>query len=238
MKIESLTNNRVKEWVKLKEKKYRDETGLFLIEGEHLILEAKKKNLIQEIISMDDNLEADFYITKEIMKKISSQVSLSKRVAVCYKTEEKTIQNKILVLDNIQDPGNLGTLIRSAVAFGFHDIVLSNDCVDLYNEKVIRASEGMIFQINVLRKDLNCFLESIQNDYQILITDVNNGENIKNINLNKNIALVIGNEGQGIKKEIKKYANEFIKINMNEACESLNAGVAGSILMYEVNSHE
>lgn len=238
MKIESTTNNHVKEWVKLKEKKYRDETGLFLVEGEHLILEAEKKNLIKEIISMDESLDADFYVTKEIMKKISNQVSLASRVAVCYKMEEQLISNKILVLDNIQDPGNLGTLIRSAVAFGFQDIILSNDSVDLYNEKVIRASEGMIFHINVLRKDLNCFLESIQNDYQILITDVKKGENIKDININKNIALVIGNEGQGIKEEFKKYASNLIKINMSDTCESLNAGVAGSILMYEVNSHE
>lgn len=235
MNIESLTNARVKEWAKLKEKKYRDETGLFIIEGDHLIEEAKKKNIIKEIISIDTEESADFYVTNEIMKKISNQVSISKSIAVCYKLKEENIKNNVLVLDGIQDPGNLGTMIRSAVAFNFDTIVLSNDSVDLYNDKVIRASEGMLFHINIIRKNLNEFLEENKNDYNILVTDVSNGENIRNILRKQKTILVIGNEGNGVKEETKQYKNHFIKLNMNENCESLNAGVAASILMYEIN---
>lgn len=235
MNIESLTNNRVKEWVKLKEKKYRDEQGLFLIEGDHLINEAKKKNIIKEIISTDKNEIADFYVTPEVMKKISNQVSAPKTIAVCYKLKEEEIKNRILVLDGIQDPGNLGTIIRSAVAFNFDTIVLSEDTVDIYNEKVIRASEGMIFNINFVRTNIIPFLEKNKNNYDILITNVVKGENIKTIRLSQKIILVIGNEGNGVKEETKKYQNHFIKLNMNENCESLNAGVAASILMYEIN---
>ena len=234
MKIESLQNTNVKEWCKLKNKKDRDQSGLFLIEGEHLIEEAQKQNLIKEIISCEDTLDADFYVTKDIMRKISSQVSISSRVAICYKKKEEEIQNKILILDNIQDPGNFGTMIRSAIAFGFTDIVASFDTVDLYNEKVVRASEGLLFHVNVVRKELPTFLEEIQNDYQILLTDVKKGKNIKEITLQDKIAIVIGNEGQGVREEIKNMASQFIKIPIQKTCESLNAGVAASILMYEV----
>ena len=234
MKIESLQNSHVKEWAKLKDKKMRDEEGLFLVEGEHLIEEAKKQNLIKEIISCEETLNANFYVTKDIMKKISSQVSISSRIAVCYKKKEEEIKDKLLILDNIQDPGNFGTIIRSAVAFGFMDIIVSPDTVDLYNEKVVRASEGMLFHINVLRRELLPFLEEIKDNYQVFTTDVEKGENIKEISLEEKLAIVIGNEGQGVREEIKNMATHFIKIPMKEECESLNAGVAASILMYEV----
>lgn len=234
MYIESLTNNRVKEWVKLKEKKYRDEKGLFIIEGEHLIIEAEKKNLIKEIISIDKDKKADFFVTKEIMKKISDQKSISDRIAICKKKADNPPKNKILILDGIQDPGNLGTMIRSAVAFNFDTIVLSNDSVDLYNPKVIRSSEGMLFHINIIRRDLGNFLKELP-DYTIIATDVSKGKNIKEIELKEKFALIIGNEGTGIKDETKNYANEFVNLKMNSNCESLNAGVAASIFMYEMS---
>ena len=138
-------------------------------------------------------------------------------------------------MDAIQDPGNLGTMIRSAVAFGFTDIILSLDTVDLYNEKTIRASEGMLFHINFVKIDLNDFLEQIKKDYQILATDVKSGKKISQIVKKENVALLIGNEGQGLKEELKKQATDFVKIPMQENCESLNAGVAAGILMYEMS---
>jgi TrmH family RNA methyltransferase len=234
MKIESLTNKHVKEWVKLKNKKYRDEVGLFLVEGDHLINEALKKGLIKEIISTDNQVKADYYVTDEIMKKISNQVSISSSVAVVKKLEEKEISGKILVLDDIQDPGNLGTIIRSAVAFNFSTIILSNNSVDVYNDKVIRSSEGMIFHINIIRKNIIEFLKEMKDKYLILVTDVVDGENIKKYNKTDNVILIIGNEGNGVSNEVKTYANHKIKLNMNKSCESLNAGVAASILMYEL----
>lgn len=238
MKITSIQNKHIKELVKLKTKKERDSKNLFLIEGDHLIKEALKDNLVVETLSYNENLKADTYITKEIMQKLSNQKSVSEILAVCQKIKEKKIGNKILALDGVQDPGNLGTIIRSAVAFNFTDIILSQDTVDLYNDKVIRSSEGMIFKINIIRTNLEDFLEKNKNEYQILITDVKDGKNIKDINLDNKIILIIGNEGMGIKNNIKKFKNEVIKINMNKNCESLNAGVSASILMYEVDKHE
>lgn len=234
-KIISLNNPKVKLWSKLKEKKERDKENLFLVENEHLVNEAKKANCLLETISLEENIEADYYVTKEIMQKISNQKSLPKIVGVCQKIKPREIKDKIIILDNLQDPGNLGTIIRSAVAFNIDTIILSDDSVDLYNEKVLRATEGMIFNINIIRVNLEEFLKNIKKDIPVLITDVKNGKNIKKILPLQKFALIIGSEGQGVKESLKKYATEFIKINMNNTCESLNAGVAGSILMYEIN---
>ena len=158
MKIESLNNSKVKNWAKLKEKKYRDETNLFLVEGDHLLNSAMVNGSIVEIISTDETMEIPgipFYlVTDSIMKKLSSQVSSTKVIGVCKKSEEQEIAGHVCLLDNIQDPGNLGTTIRSAVAFNINTLILSNDTVDLYNEKVIRASEGMIFHLNIISNDL------------------------------------------------------------------------------------
>jgi TrmH family RNA methyltransferase len=154
---------------------------------------------------------------------------------VCYKKQEELIGNRIIILDGIQDPGNLGTIIRSAVAFNIDSVVLSRECVDLYNAKVIRSTKGMLFNINILSKDLEEFISNLD-DYVIYGTDVVNGNNIRNIDVPLKLGLVIGNEGRGISDKIKKLCDKFIYIDMNDKCESLNASVAASILMYEVNN--
>ncbi len=235
MKITSLKNDKVKYWVNLKNKKFRDQEKVFLIEGDHLISEAKKYGEILEYISITDE-EADYFVTKEIMQKISSQKSISNSVAVVKFLKPKEISSRILILDNLQDPGNLGTIIRSAVAFNFTDIILSNESVDIYNSKVIRATEGMLFKVNVLRKDIKLFISELkEKNYQIVGTDVENGKTIKDV-LKENVAIIIGNEGSGVRKEILDLCDFSINLKMNEGCESLNAGVCASIIMYEVNN--
>lgn len=231
MKIESLSNAKVKNWNKLKEKKYRDEAGLFLIEGDHLIKEALKKQMVVSTIGLNETY--DYTVNPEILKKLSSQKSGVKEIAVVKKIEEKKVEgDKILILDNIQDPGNLGTIIRSAVAFNISTIILSDDCVDLYNDKVIRSSEGMIFNINIVRKKLIEIIPKLKkNGYTVYATTVNGNGYFEN---DSKIALVIGNEGNGIKKDILSLCDKNITIKMNKDCESLNAGVAASILMYEL----
>ena len=236
MKITSLQNDHVKYWNSLKDKKFRDKERRFLVEGDHLIKEAQKQNLVIETISTVDDT-ADFFVTEEIMKKISSQVTIGENAAVVRFIPEDKISGNIIILDGIQDPGNLGTIIRSCIAFGFTNIILSNTSVDLYNPKVIRATEGMIFHINVLRRNLVEFIPSLKKlGYKIVGTDVVNGSDIKVID-KENIALVLGNEGNGVSNEVKSLCDNFVYIKMNNACESLNVGVAASILMYEVN-HE
>ena len=233
MEITSLQNAKVKYWVSLHEKKIRDKEKVFLIEGDHLIKEAKKHNIVLETISINDS-NADYKVTKDIMRKISSQESISSDAAVCKFLNEEGITGNILILDRIQDPGNLGTIIRSAIAFNFKTIILSNDSVDLYNDKVIRATEGMIFNINVLRKNLIDYIPIIKNDgYSIIGTDVIKGSNIRDIKDTKK-AIVVGSEGTGVSNNVKALCDSFVKINMNSDVESLNAAVAASILMYEV----
>ena len=234
MKITSLQNDHVKYWNSLKDKKFRDKERRFLVEGNHLIKEAQKQNLVLETISTVDE-DADFFVTEEIMKKISTQTTISKSAAVVRFIPEDSISGNVMVLDGIQDPGNLGTIIRSCIAFGFTNIILGNTSVDLYNPKVIRATEGMIFHINVLRRNLVEFIPSLKKlGYKIVGTDVVNGSNIKVID-KENIALVLGNEGNGVSNEVKSLCDSFVYIKMNNACESLNVGVAASILMYEVS---
>lgn len=234
MNITSLQNEHVKYWNSLKEKKVRDKERRFFIEGDHLISEARKQNLVLETISTVDE-SADFLVTKEIMKKISSQATISENAAVVRFIPEDKISGNIIVLDGIQDPGNLGTIIRSCIAFGFTNIILGDTSVDLYNPKVIRATEGMIFHINVLRRNLLDFLPTLKGmNYKIVGTDVVSGKDIRKLK-KENIALVLGNEGNGISEDVENLCDEFVNIKMSSNCESLNVGVAASILMYEVS---
>ena len=238
MLITSLNNDKVKELVKLKDKKYRDENSIFFVEGKDLIDEAYKNNLLKQLYIIDGTIN-DYndipctYITKEIMKKISAMESISNYFGICHKKQEKELGNRLLILDNIQDPGNLGTIIRSAVAFNFDTIILSTDTVDLYNPKVLRSTKGMLFNINIIVRDLNTFIDTLT-DYTIYGTDVTKGIDIKDEDLPDKLAIIIGNEGQGISSEIKNKCHKFIYLKMDNKCESLNAGVSASIIMYEV----
>lgn len=236
MKITSIHNDNVKYWVSLKNKKIRDEERKFIVEGDHLIEEARKNNLIEYIISCVDE-DADFYVTKEIMEKISDQKSISYNAAVVKFIPEDSVNGNVIILDNLQDPGNLGTIIRSSVAFNIDTIIISDTSVDLYNPKVVRATEGMIFNLNIIRRNLEEVIPVLKNlGYEIVGTDVNEGVDVRNIS-KENIAIVIGNEGSGMSDSVRNLCDVFINIKISKACESLNAGVAASIIMYEV-SHE
>ena len=236
MKITSIHNDNVKYWVSLKSKKIRDKERKFIVEGDHLIEEARKNNLIEYIISCVDE-DADFYVTKEIMEKISDQKSISYNAAVVKFIPEDRVNGNVIILDNLQDPGNLGTIIRSSVAFNIDTIIISDTSVDLYNPKVVRATEGMIFNLNIIRRNLEEVIPVLKNlGYKIVGTDVNEGIDVRNIS-KENVAIVIGNEGSGMSDSVRNLCDEFINIKINKSCESLNAGVAASIIMYEV-SHE
>ena len=236
MNITSLQIEKVKYWVILKNIKFSDQERCFLIEGDHLINEAQKLGLVKYTISIV-NQAADFFVTKEIMAKISDQKSISYNAAVVNFIPEDSINGNIFILDGLQDPGNLGTIIRSGVAFGIDTIILSDTCVDLYNPKVVRATEGMIFNLNILRRNLIEFIPVLKNlGYKIIGTDVVSGTSIKDIP-HDNVAIIIGNEGNGMSEEVKELCDTFTNIPISSSCESLNAGVAASIIMYEVN-HE
>lgn len=241
MVITSLNNEHIKELNKLKEKKYRDLTGTFLIEGEHLVYEAIKKNLIKEIIVLEGEefyFDDTFiiYVSKDVMRKLSSMDSYPKVIGVCYKKKEECINGNVLILDDIQDPGNLGTIIRSSVAFNIDTIVLSPRTVDLYNSKVIRSTQGMLFHINVIVSDLEDIIIKLKDDnYKVYGTRVDGGRDVRDINNIDKYALVIGNEGNGMSDRVSDLCDEYLYIKMNDDVESLNAGVAASILLYEMD---
>ncbi len=241
MIIESLDNKKIKNLRKLKQKKYRDKMKMYLIEGIHLVKEAyKSKDLLEVILLSDEKIDMDVnkvYVTKEILKSLSELDTPYNIIGVCkYKDEDENYGNKILILDNVQDPGNLGTIIRSCVAFNVNTLILSEDTVDLYNSKVLRGSQGMNFHLNIIRRDIKSEIEKLkENNYKIYGTNVKDGIRIKNVKDLKKYAIIMGNEGLGLKEEIKDLTDENIYIDMNISCESLNVAVATSIILYELN---
>ena len=236
----STDNKKIKELKKLNIKKYRDQSNSFLVEGEHLVLEAYKKGLLEELF-LEENTKLDLdvktsYLSRNVIKFISELDNPSIIIGLCKKVEEKEIGNKVLVLDDIQDPGNFGTIIRSAVAFNINTIVVSNNTVDLYNSKVIRASQGMLFNINIIRRDLNVFVPELKKEgYQIYATKVNGGKSLKTIEKMEKFAIIMGNEGAGVNDNLMNLADEYLYIDMNSNCESLNVAVATSIILYELD---
>ena len=240
MIITSLENNKIKDLVKLQTKKYRDITNTFLVEGYHLVEEVYKAGIVKELFvlegtSIDLNIPIT-YVSSEVMKKISTTDTVIDVVALCEKLDNKEIiGNKILLLDDIQDPGNLGTIIRSSVAFNVDTIILSPNTVDLYNPKVLRATQGMFCHINIITMDLFEAIDTIKNKgISVYGTNVNNGLDVRSISDTSSYALIMGNEGNGVKKEIQDMCDKNLYISMNSKAESLNVGVACSILLYEL----
>lgn len=240
--IKSLDNKRVKKFTKLLQKKYREEEQKFLIVGDHLVSEAYKVNNLLEVIKTEDNnicLDVPTtYVTYDIIKKISGMSNPQSIIGVCRTLPPGNIGNKVLMLDDIQDPGNLGTIIRSAVAFNIDTIVISSHTVDLYNDKAIRASEGMIFNINIIKKELIPYIAELKNNnYKIYGTNVNGGKLVDDLELPDKYVIIVGNEGNGVKEEILTQCDEYFYVPMNAKCESLNVGVATSIILYELEKN-
>ena len=149
--------------------------------------------------------------------------------------EEREINGNVLMLDQVSDPGNLGTIIRSSVAFGIDTIILGRGCVSVYNPKVVRATEGQMFHLNIIERHLEQAIEDLRSEgYKIYATDVEEGETLYKTDFAPKTAIVMGNEGAGVSSEIKSMSDEYLYIEMNETCESLNVGVATSIILYEL----
>ena len=234
----STSNEKIKNIKKLQNKKYRDQKNLFIVEGEHLVKEAFSLSRL-ELLIVEENYDIDIDIPKmivsgKVMKYLSELETPTHYLGVVKKNNNNFIGKRIIALDGVQDPGNLGTIIRSSVAFNFDTILLSKDCVDTYNSKVLRATQGMILKVNIIRCDL-CEVLSKLDNYKIYGTSVVNGKNIKDVKEKNNVVVVMGNEGTGVTKEVQELCNDFIYIPMNKNCESLNVAVASSIIMHELN---
>ena len=237
--INSINNEKIKKYSKLLQKKYRDETNTYLVSTDHLVREAIKNEIAIEVFLLEgcnNSYGPVEIVTEPVMRKLTNLKTLPNVVAVVKKKEEKCINGNVILLDSLQDPGNVGTIIRSAVAFGIDTIVLGNGTVDVYNEKVLRASEGMINNINLIKNNLvDTIMDLKIKGYKIIGTKVDDGTDIKNIKSSK-FALLVGNEGSGVSDELLNLCDEYAYIKMNSNCESLNVGVATSILIYELNN--
>lgn len=221
----------IKKRAKLQQKKYRDKDNLFICEGFHLVEEALKKNIVLEIFADKEfakkiDFENLFLVTKEQIKKLSTTTQPQAIVAICKKFEIESSDKKILFLNNISDPGNLGTLIRSALAFNFDKVIIQG--VDLYNPKVIRSSQGAIFHINCTNINKpSLFLENKKNVYGAIVDK--KAQEFDAINYPDSFVIVLGNEANGIDKKLYPYIETKIYIPIN--FESLNVACAGSIIM-------
>lgn len=240
MLITSTDNKKIKEIVKLKQKKYRNLENKFIIETENLIEEAYLENRLEEVYILENEnislkLDCPIYeVTSKVMDKIKS-VNTSKILGIATKKENlEYIGKRYLMLDKVSDPGNLGTIIRSASAFDIDTIILSEDCCDVYNEKTIRATEGAIFKANIITEDLEEAINNLKKlNINIYRTDVNAGKDITEISKD-NFCIIMGNESNGVSEKIKNQVEKSVHIKTNNV-ESLNVAVATSIILYELN---
>ncbi|NQZ28947.1 MAG: RNA methyltransferase [Mycoplasmatales bacterium] len=224
--IKSLENSRVKQWARLLTKKGRMSSGLFLVEGHNIVNEATASGNVVEYITTDPQIEG-ILVSTTVMKKITGAVTPQSIVAVCKKPMERDLGNKVLVLRNVQDPGNVGTLIRTAKAFNFSDVIVQG--ADPFSDKSLRSSQGAIFKINLIHtKEAIDYLKEHKIIVSLLDQDAKTYNDIK---LPEKFALVMGNEGQGIDQAMINEAN--IKVYIPIEFESLNVAIAGGILMNE-----
>ncbi len=235
MVITSKDNKRIKAVRKLLTKKERTKAKQFLIEGEHLVEEALKWNAnILELFVLE-NSEFNFdlkttVVTKDVMKSLSTLVTPPGIIAVVEMNTQTINSDRILALDGIQDPGNLGTLIRTADAFNFNRILIGKDTVDPYSDKVLRSSQGSHFHVSIEDTDL---VETMNDfDGTVLTTDLQ-GEALSSQKITGPLMIVLGNEGQGVSDDVLSHANYKVKIDMPGNAESLNVSVAGGILMHQ-----
>ena len=237
--ITSLANLRIKQWIKLKQKKYRSKTQTYLIEGKHLVQEALRYGVLDTLIlaKPDPSLVFDgptIMVNAVIMNALSDTTSQCDCMGVVHFNTIKPWSNHIVVLDHVQDPGNLGTIIRSALSFGF-DTILAIDCVDHTNEKVVRSTQGALFAINyqTMENIESTYQQLRESGYTIYATALKHAKPLKDMVFDERCAIVMGNEGNGCSDYAIDAADQTIKIEM-ATFESLNVAVATSILMYTI----
>lgn len=251
MVITSKDNEIVKHIRKLRDKKYRDEEGCFVIEGAKMIEEAVRENAKIKMIVVCEELnqspiqkdilykvakEKIIYVNDKVFKILTDVTTPQGILAVIEKNKNTEIdfsKDLFLVLDNIQDPGNMGTILRTADSVALTQIIVPKGNADPYNPKVVRSTMGAIFRVNVIEvEDLaKTIKEMKKHKIQVLATDLATDYSIYDVNYKKS-AIVIGNEGNGVSKEILEIADKRIKIPMPGKTESLNAAVATGIILY------
>lgn len=245
MKITSTNNDLVKETAKLLQRKYRDETGLFLLEGEKCITEALEFGIkLEHLFVLEGytkfNLPNMIETTEAVLSKLSDTKSAPKCVAVAEQVKSKWNNNfkRVVLLENIKDAGNLGTIIRTSCAFDVDSIILYGDTVDLYNPKCVRATVGNLWKIPVFHiKDIK-ELKNLCNDFTPIATLPKSDNSIwlNEFKTPNKSLLMFGTESEGLSEELKLYAKEHgqnLSIEMNSKVESLNLSISAGVILYK-----
>lgn len=248
--IISVKNEQIKSIKKLHKKKYRDQEKCYLIEGFHLVEEAVKAEVKIRAIYITKRgqlewgewvaaqaLEQTYFVSDEVMKAMSELPTPQGILAVAHKSEQQLPTNFIggwLLLDNVQDPGNVGTMIRTADAAGLTGVILGQGSADLYNSKVLRAMQGSNYHIDVLEAELGEVIGLMKNQGMAVYGTELNPEAIsyKELPLTSEFAFVMGNEGQGVASELLEMVTQTVYIPIKGQAESLNVAIAAAILMY------
>ena len=245
--ITSVTNKKIKEIHKLKENRNIKKYKKYLREGVHLVEEALKSDLVEEIVVSEnftntkvfDNFYGEVTIVSEnVFKSLTDTVTTQGVIAVC-KIENKQLDitkySRVLILDQVQDPGNLGTIIRTADAFSFDCIILGKGTTSIYGQKVIRSTQGSNFHIDCFDNiDILDVIPEME-DFDLYATSLKGDKYLEQIdNVGEKVAVIFGNEGSGVSEDILDKVNNLLKINMTGKAESLNVAVAAGIVMHYI----
>jgi TrmH family RNA methyltransferase len=255
--IQSISNAKVKSWVKLHTKKGREADQAFFIEGVHLVEEAiecgaavqalllEEEHVPAGIIRsfMEKELSRCYTVSSQVMKKltqtenpqgISAVIGMKKELEPKLFSDDTDMGSILLILDAIQDPGNLGTMIRTADAAGIKGIVAGNGTVDVYNDKVVRSTMGSIFRVPIIQANLAELLPQLREQGFVLIATSLEGAVMYNEQVYEgSVGIVIGNEAKGVSPELFAHCTHRVKVPIYGGAESLNAAVAAGIIMYE-----
>ncbi len=246
MEITSVNNDLVKETVKLQQKKYRNQSGKFLLEGYKAIKEAFDSGIKLEKVFVDKNKKSEYNFADEILietvepvlKKLSTTESAPESVAVgVQKKYDKNIlknSKKVLLLEDIKDVGNLGTIIRSSVAFGADAIVLFGESVDIYNPKCVRASVGNLWKLPVVEISELQELQDLFANFERIATLPRAENLLKTFKLQTPAVIMFGSEANGLSQKLIDFSTNSVKIEMAETVESLNLATSVSVIMYEL----
>ncbi len=246
MEISSLSNNLVKETTKLQQKKYRTESGKFLLEGYKAIKEAYDYGIKLEHIFVNKKNVSEYQFAsniiietnEDVLNKLSTTESAPNAVAIgiqkIYSKEDFKQLKKVILLENIKDAGNLGTIIRSSTAFGANGIVLYGDCVDLYNPKCVRSSVGNLWKLPIIHIEKFCELGETFKNFTRIATLPKANHYLKDFKAKYPMLIMFGSEADGLSEELINFSTDSLKIEMAKTVESLNLATSVSVILYEL----
>lgn len=245
MIITSTSNAKIKALSKLKNKSERLATKQFIVEGDHLVEEAHKAGLLEEIFYVGepmlqyDDVEM-IEVSQAVLEKLCSTKTPQRICGVCHLMATPNLDasfKRVFLLDTLQDPGNIGTIIRTALAMGFDAVILSNNSVDLYQDKLLRSAQGALFQLPVLQSDLIASIQQLQDlGFKVYGTSLHHAHSIHDCPVSDKMAFVLGNEGNGVSEAVLHQCDGFLYIPIVKA-ESLNVAIAGGMIAYAFSNN-